>query len=93
MESWNPTFATVTELAGRVMGWYGFTEASNYLLLTDATRVAVELVSRGLTPATLTRQDIEAADASTGSVMRRMWEAVTGASYRFTPAPVPSGRP
>lgn len=84
MEHWNPTFARVAELAERVMGWYGFTHASDYTLLTDATRVAVRLVSDGHTPDTLTREAIESADTQTGQRMRLIWDAVNGSSYAYT---------
>lgn len=71
----NTTFKLVTELADRVMGWYGFTHESDYRLLPNATTVAVELTNRGITPDTLTRWDIESADEYTSAGLMAMWEA------------------
>jgi hypothetical protein len=77
----NPTFELVTTLTHRVMGWYGFTYASEYPILGRATEVAIELVRRRATADTLTREDIEAADAATGGNMRAMFEAMHPSQY------------
>lgn len=85
---WNPSFDLVFALTNRVMGWFGFTYDSDYMLLPDATRVAVEIVKRASVPGrnwdgptimhNLTREDIERADESTGRRLISLWEALNG---------------
>ena len=72
----NATTALTFELANRVMGWYGFTEAYHYELLPMAVTVACQLVKDGVNGDTLTRENLERADAATGGKMCAMWEAI-----------------
>lgn len=69
-------FEAVETLTDRVLGWFGFTHASDYTMVPDAMRVAIELHRTGVTPDTLTRSDIEAADAATGGIMIAIWESL-----------------
>lgn len=97
MEKETPdTFALVYALATRVMRWYGFADEFFYTMLPAATEVAVEVVKRKVTPGIataelrvaldrMTRQELEAADAATGSKLRLMWEACNASTYVFAP--------
>lgn len=68
-------FPLVEELTDRVLGWFSFTNASDYRMVPVAMEVAIELHRLGFTPATLTKEAIAEADRNTGEKMQRMWEA------------------
>lgn len=73
----NPTFKKVYDLADRVMGWYGFSQESDYRMLELAIPVAVELLTQGFTADenAPTPKQVEQADVLTGRKMGRMFES------------------
>lgn len=59
----------------RVMRWFGFNSASDYILRPYAAMVAVKMYKSGVRVANMTTETIEDADERTGSIMGMMFDA------------------
>jgi hypothetical protein len=69
-------FPTIEILTDRVMNWFGFTYADQYPLRPYAMIVACAMHASGVTVESLTREDIESADAYTGGKLDAMFRAM-----------------
>lgn len=71
---------TIEQLTDQVMNWYGFTNAYDYAFRPYAMLIAIELDNRKARPDTLTKEQIEGADETTGGRMQEMWETINQAT-------------
>lgn len=83
----NTIVTDVEIMTTRVMRWFGFNHASDYILRPYAATVAVELYRSGIRAANLTREAIEEADERTGNNMGLFFDA-TNARPGSTSGPV-----
>ena len=83
-------FDRIETLTDRVMNWYGFTYASDYRMRPYAMLAAIQLHEMGVSPDTLTTEQIKAADKEAGGTMLAMWNALAGTN---TDVPGPEIKP